>query len=255
MKYLKRFNEELRSRTYLSASYKRKKSAEKLTGKNKENALKSAAELHDWASKTELKEYYKSWEEKLSIYSKYGKITGYVAGEPIDFYCDITFDSFAFSDNFENQKAQNPDEFDASIFLMVWLIPTTKEDVDKCLETLPSDYFGSGAFQAFYINIDFKVKNDEVKFEDLLVYAEEEVGIELTPNTGFKLKEMFVKLFSDKSLNYPSSANNYETEYEHIEGSMCIENGMSVDYGFELKDVADYIKTLPKQKFIETPNN
>ena len=46
---------------------------------------------------------------------------------------------------------------------MVWLIPTTKEDVDKCLETLPSDYFGSGAFQAFYINIDFKVKNDEVK--------------------------------------------------------------------------------------------
>lgn len=30
---------------------------------------------------------------------------------------------------------------------------------------------------------------------------------------------------------------------------------MSVDYGFELKDVAEYVKTLPKQKFIETPNN
>ena len=55
MKYLKRFNEELRSQTYLRASYKRKKSAEQLTGRNKENALKSATELHDWAGKTELK--------------------------------------------------------------------------------------------------------------------------------------------------------------------------------------------------------
>ena len=61
---------------------------------------------------------------------------------------------------------------------------------------------------------------------------------------------MLIKLFSDKSLNYPSSVTTYETEYENIEACMCIENGMSVDYGFELKDVADYIRTLPKQKFI-----
>jgi hypothetical protein len=250
MKYLKRFNEELNSQTYLRASYRRKKSAEQLTGRNKENALKSVAELHDWAWKTELKESYKSWEEKVSIYSKYGKITGYVAGESIDFYYDITFDSMSFSDSFEDEKGKNSNEFSSSIPLMVWMIPTTKEDVDKCLETLPSDYFGSGAFQAFYINIDFKVENDEVKFTDLVVYTEDEVGIELTPNAGFKLKEMLVKLFSDKSLNYPSSVNNYETEYENIEATMCIENGMSVDYGFEIKDVADYIKTLPKQKFI-----
>ncbi len=66
---------------------------------------------------------------------------------------------------------------------------------------------------------------------------------------------MLVKLFSDKSLNYPSSVTTYDTEYEHIEATMCIECGMSVDYGFELKDVAEYVKTLPKQKFIETPNN
>jgi hypothetical protein len=250
MKYLKKFNEELRSQTYLRASYKRKKSAEQLTGRNKENALKSAADLHDWAGKTELKESYKSWEEKVSIYSKYGKINGYVAGEPIDFYYDITFDSMSFSDGFEDEKGKNSNEFSSSIPLMVWMIPTTKEDVDKCLETLPSDYFGSGAFQTFYINIDFKVENDEVKFEDLVVYTEDEVGIELTPNAGFKLKEMLVKLFSDKSLNYPSSVNDYATEYENIDATMSIENGMSVDYGFEIKDVANYIKTLPKQKFI-----
>lgn len=251
MKYLKRFNEELNSRTYLRASYRRKKSAEGLTGRNKENALKSAADLHDWASKTELKEYYKSWEEKVSTYSKYGKITGYVSGEPIDFYFDITFDSLCFSDTFEDQKDQNPDEFETSIPLQIWLVPTTKEQVDKCLETIPDDYFTNGEFQAFYLNIDIEIKNEEVSFKEFNIWSEEEVGIELTPNAGFKIKEMLIKLFSDKSLNYPSSVTTYETEYENIEATMCIENGMSVDYGFELKDVADYIRTLPKQKFIK----
>lgn len=255
MKYLKRFNEELNSQTYLRASYRRKKSAETLTGRNKEKALKSAKDLKDWAGKVELIEYYKNWEDKVAQYSKFGKIVGYVNGEPIDFYFDITFDSLAFSDTFEDNKSKDPDLFDSSIYLMLWLAPATREELDKCLETISSDYFGNGVFQAFYMNIDMVVKNDEVKFRDFGIWSEEEVGIELSPNAGFKVKQMLVKLFSDKSLNYPSSVTTYDTEYEHIEATMCIECGMSVDYGFELKDVADYIKTLPKQKFIETPNN
>lgn len=251
MKYLKRFNEELKSQTYLSASRKREKSAELLTGRNKVNTLKSAKDLKDWGIKTELKEYYKNWEEKISTHSKYGKITGYVNNEIIDFYYDITFDSFSFSDSYEYNKGKNPDEFSSSIPLMIWMIPTTKEYVDKCLETLPSDYFGSGAFQAFYINIEFKVENDRVKFEDLVVYPEEEVDIELTPNAGFKIKKLLIELFSNKSLNYPSSVTTYDTEYENIEATMSIEQGMSSDYGFEVKDVADFIETIPKQKFLK----
>lgn len=251
MKYLKRFNEELKSQTYLKASYKRKKSAETLTGRNKERALKSAKDLKDWAGKVELKEYIQEWEGRVKEYSKYGKILGYVNGEPINFHFDITFDSLAFTDTFDNNKSKNPNMFNSPIYLMLWLVPTTREEVDKCLDTITSDYFSNGEFQAFYINIDMIIENDEVKFTEFGIWAEEEVNIELSPNAGFKVKEMLVKLFSDKSLNYPSSVTTYDSEYEHIQSTMCIECGMSVDYGFELVDVAKYIKTIPKQKFIE----
>jgi hypothetical protein len=254
MKYLKRFNEELNSQTYLRASYRRKKSAEGLTGRNKQNALKSAEELKDWAGKAELREAIENWKEKVQNYAKYGKITGYVKDETINFYYDINFDSLAFSDTFEWEKEKSPNKFSVSIPLTLWLVPVTKEEVDKCLEIMDDiavDYFSNGEFQAFYLSIDMDIVNDEVKFNDFHIYPEEEVGIELTPNAGFKIKETLVKLFSDKSLNYPSSVTTYDTEYEHIEGTMCIECGLSVDYGFEIKDVAEYLKTLPKQKFVK----
>jgi hypothetical protein len=254
MKYLKRFNEELNSQTYLRASYRRKKSAEGLTGRNKENALKSAKELHDWAGKAELRESLEKWQDNVEKYAKYGKITGYVKDETINFYYNITFDSLAFSDTFDYEKEQSPNKFGVSIPLMMWLIPVTKEEVDRCLENMDdiaTDYFHNGEFQAFYLSIDLDIVNDEVKFKDFNIYPEGDVGIELTPNAGFKVKEMLIKLFSDKSLNYPSSVTTYDTEYEHIEGTMCIECGLSVDYGFELNDVVEYLKTLPKQKFMQ----
>jgi len=244
MKYLKRFNEELNVQTYMSASRKLRKMGNA-------SSIRRADVLKDWAGEVELKEYYKSWEEEVAKYSKYGKIRGMVAGEPIDFYFHITFDSLAFSDTFEDEKSKNPDNFDSSIYLMLWLAPTTKEQVDKCLENIPSDYFCNGMFQAFYLNIDMKIENDEVKFKEFNIYPEEEVGIELTPNAAHKLKETLIKLFSDKSFNYPSSSTDFENEYENMESCICIENGMSVDYGFELKDVADFITTIPKQKFMQ----
>jgi len=174
-----------------------------------------------------------------------------VAGEPIDFYFHLTFDSLYFSDSFEDEKSKSPDNFSTTIPLMLWLAPTTKEQVDKCLETIPSDYFGNGMFQAFYLNIDMTIENDEVKFTEFNIWAEDEVGIELTTNAAHKLKETMIKLFSDKSFNYPSSSTNFETEYENIEACICIENGMSVDYGFELKNIADFIESVPKQKFMQ----
>jgi hypothetical protein len=54
---------------------------------------------------------------------------------------------------------------------MLWLAPTTREQVDKCLETIPSDYFGNGMFQAFYLNIDMNIENDEVKFKEFNIYG------------------------------------------------------------------------------------
>ena len=62
MKYLKRFNEELRPRTYLSA-------AKKLTAighTDRANTLK------DWANETEKREEIAKWKEQLQNYSPFG---------------------------------------------------------------------------------------------------------------------------------------------------------------------------------------
>ena len=62
MKYLKRFNEELRPRTYLSA-------AKKLTTighTDRANTLK------DWANETEKREEITKWKERLQEYSNLG---------------------------------------------------------------------------------------------------------------------------------------------------------------------------------------
>ena len=63
MKYLKRFNEELNSQTYLSASRKLRKMGNP-------SSIRRADALKDWAGEVELKEYYKLWEDEVTKYWK-----------------------------------------------------------------------------------------------------------------------------------------------------------------------------------------
>ncbi len=243
MKYLKKFNEELNSQTYLRASYKLKNFGNK-------SSLDRADKLKDWAIQTERKEYMVKWKENVEKLREFGIIKGIVKGEQISFYYDFTFDSFIFDDTFQSEKEYNPENISASIPLILWLIPTTEEDVEKCLESISDDYFSNGKLQAFYISFRFSVVNDKVEFTDFSFYPEEEVLVSMTSNAASKILLMLSKLFSDKNLNYPSSHSGYDSEYEHMNATICIENGMSVDYGFELNDVSDYIKTIPKQKLM-----
>lgn len=243
MKYLKKFNEELNSQTYLRAANKLKKFGNK-------TSLDRAEKLKDWASQTERKEYMVKWKENVEKLSKFGIIKGIVKGEQISFYYDFSFDSLNFEDTFQSVKENNPENFSAHIPLTLWLTPTTEEGVEKCLESIPDDYFSNGQLQAFYIAFDFSVVNDKVEFTDFSFYPEDEVLVSMTSNAASKILLMLSKLFSDKNLNYPSSHNGYDSEYEHMNATICMENGMSVDYGFELNDVSDYIKTIPKQKLM-----
>jgi hypothetical protein len=243
MKYLKKFNEELNSQTYLRAANKLKKFGNK-------TSLDRAEKLKDWASQTERKEYMVKWKKNVDRLSKFGIIKGIVKGEQISFYYDFSFDSLNFEDTLEIEKENNPENFSAHIPLTLWLTPTTEEDVEKCLESIPDDYFSNGQLQAFYIAIDFSVVNNAVEFTGFSFYPEDEVLVSMTSNAASKILLMLSKLFTDRNLNYPSSDTRYNTEYEHLNAVICMENGLSVDYGFELSDVSDYIKTVPKQKLM-----
>ncbi len=243
MKYLKRFNEELKSSTYLSAS-------RKLIKFGNETSIKRADALKDWAIETEKKEAMVKWEENVKEYSKFGAIKCKVNNDTIDFYCNLTFDGFGFEENLQSNREEDPDNFKSNIFFFGWLIPATKEGVEKSLESIDAEWFDNGAFQAFYLSIDFTVENGVVTFNNLIYDKEDEVNINLTSNAASKVLNMIYKIFNDRNFNYPSSDTRYENEYQSLNATICMENGFSSDYGFELNDVAEYVKTVPKQKLM-----
>jgi hypothetical protein len=95
MKYLKRFNEELNSDTYLRASRKLKKLGH----------TDRAKELQEWGAKVERDEEMIKWKERMQDFGPFGTFKLNVenpdTGESLvgDFYLDITFDELAFSDD------------------------------------------------------------------------------------------------------------------------------------------------------------
>jgi hypothetical protein len=54
---------------------------------------------------------------------------------------------------------------------------------------------------------------------------------------------MLIKLFSDKSMNYPTEYTNYNF-YEMVDYKLGAEEGLSSKYGFSPEMVADFIKSL-----------
>ena len=242
MKYLKKFNEELRPRTYMSA-------AKKLTAMGHTDR---AEELKAWAEESEKREEVQKWKDRLQDYALFGtykinivnpeteeKFTG-------DFYLDVNFDELAFEDNFEYEKEKDPNNVKGvGIFFFIGLIPTSEEILQKCNEFMPEPEFGNGFFWGMTCGIDFKVENGQVILEKFILDDYDEG---LSGNVSFadrssanKFKTLLKNIFSNPELNYPSGYTDVEYIYQKLEQVICIQQAFSSEYGFELKDVADFI--------------
>lgn len=242
MKYLKKFNEELRPTTYMSA-------AKKLTAMGH---IDRAKELKDWTEETEKREEAQKWKDRLQDYALFGtckvnivnpetaeKMTG-------DFYLDLHFDELAFEDNFEYEKEKDPDNVKGvGILLFIGLIPTSEEILRKCMEIMPSPEFGNGMFWGMFCGLNFEVEKGQVKFKSFNLgdyddYLSGNVSFADRASAG-KFKNLLKSIFSNPELNYPSGYRDVEYLYQKLEQVILIQQGFSSDYGFELKDVADFI--------------
>ena len=242
MKYLKKFNEELRPRTYMSA-------AKKLTAMGHTDR---AEELKAWAEESEKREEVQKWKDRLQDYALFGtykinivnpeteeKFTG-------DFYLDVNFDELAFEDNFEYEKEKDPNNIkDVSMFFFIGLIPTSEETLRKCMEIMPEPEFGNGMFWGMSCGLEFEVQKDQVKFKS---FSLDDYDDNLSGNVSFadrssanKFKTLLKNIFTNPELNYPSGYTDVEYMYQKLEQVICIQQSFSSDYGFELKDVADFI--------------
>ncbi len=248
MKYLKKFNEELRPSTYRSAA----KKLTTLGHTDRANKLKA------WSEETEKREEITKWRDLLQDYSAFGtfkmNIVNPETGQKIteDFALDINFDELSFEDSFEYEKQNDPNNISGvNIFFFVGLIPASEEVKEKCDEIMPDPEFGNGFYWGMSTGIDFSVERGQVKLNKFILDDYDE---NVSGNVSFadrssanKFKTLLKNIFSNPDLNYPSGYTDVEYMYQKLEQVILVRQSFSSDYGFDLKQVGDFIN-------IQSPN-
>ena len=251
MKYLKKFNEELRPQTYRSAAAKLLKQSPF----NKERA----DDLRDWADKRELVQNSATWEKMKVETSKFGtynlSIENNADGEDFvgRFHPYITFDRDGFLDEYEYNKEQGVD-FDMPLGLFLGSVPADQETLEKCMEIMPEPYFGNGFFWTNNIGIQIYFEAGSVKINDVKIdeYDDSLTGsVSITDRKSAQtLKNLLIKMFSEPNLGYPSGYNDFDSFYEMFEAKILAEAGLSSDFGFSMEAIADFLKAVSANKFI-----
>ena len=241
MKYLKKFNEELKPGTYFSA-------ARKLS---KIDAGRSA-KLKEWGQKMETREELQKWKESLQVHSPFGifKITvkNPKTGKNFtaDFAIEFNFDELAFEDSYEYEKEQSEgDILDLNIPFFIGIIPTSEETMNLCNEIMPEAEFGNGFYWGMFLSLGFDIIGGKVQFKKFELDSYDsglsgEVSLADRASAG-KFKTLLLNIFSNPNFNYPSGYTDVEYLYQKLEQVICIQQAFSSEYGFELKDVADFI--------------
>jgi hypothetical protein len=209
MKYLKRFNEELRPQTYMSAARK----LDKLGHHDRANALK------DWARETEKKEEMIKWQDHIQDYAQFGTfkmtIKNPETNETLtgDFNLDISFDEMAFSD-----------EPESGISFFLGLIPTSEDLIKQYMELCPDYDFGNGFFWGKIFNLEFRIVDDRVQFTkwNFWDYDSDVNGLVAFSDRGSanRFKNLLIQFFTNSELNYPSGYTDVDYMYEKLES--CI---------------------------------
>ena len=232
MKYLRKFNEELNPQTYRSA-------ARKLTKLGHTDRAKA---LTDWSNEVESKEEMAKWRDQLQDYANFGTFNIGIRNTENDekmtaeFALAIHFDELAFSD-----------EPESGIGLFIGLVPTSEELIQKCNEFMSDPEFGNGFYWGMIFNLEYNI-TDQIQFTkwNLWDYDDSLSGkVAFADRTSAnKFKNLLIKIFTDPQLNYPSGYTDVAYLYQKLEASILVGQSFSSEYGLQLEDIADYIKTI-----------
>lgn len=232
MKYLKKFNEELRPQTYMSAARK----LDKLGHHDRANALK------DWSREVEKKEEMIKWKDLIQDYAQFGTFKMTIKNTETadtltgDFHLDISFDDLQFSD-----------EPESGICFFIGLIPTSEDLIHQYMELCPDYDFGNGFFWGKIFNLQYEL-SDTVKFTkwNMWDYDDEMNGKVAFADRGSanKFKNLLIQIFTNSELGYPSGYTDADDLYEKLTNCILAENSFSSEYGFKLEDAANYIRTI-----------
>jgi hypothetical protein len=232
MKYLKKFNEELKPSTYFSASRKLAKIGH----------WDRSKDLKDWGLEMESREEMDKWRKNIEKYSPFGVFKMTIKnddGETItgDFYLDINFDDMAFLDEPEN-----------GITFFLGLIPTSEELINKYKELCQDFDFGNGFFWGKIFHIEYNIVDQKV---ELTKWDFDDYDSDMNGKITFadrasanKFKNLLIKMTTDSDLRYPSGYTDHVEVWDKLTASILGEASFASDYGFELEDIAKYIRTI-----------
>lgn len=241
MKYLKKFNEELKPQTYFTASKKLRKLGHE----------RRAGELETWGKEVESHESIQKWKSNIEKYSKWGKANfKFLHSKKIvpqftgDFYLAFIFDDFNNSESIADAKEGTKGYFNFSIGFSVGLIPVDEETLQKCKENFPDNDFGNGFFWGLWVNVDYKVEDSILKFDKIQYFPYDE-SLTLNPQImnrrgALSFKDSLMACF-DENADYPSQDTRFHSMCQALE--RCLIQQLNLDdYGFDIEGALNDIK-------------
>lgn len=245
MKHLKRFNEELKDMTYISAIRKLKASGRE----------KQALNINNWVDEKDKIKVINKWKKNIDTLKEFGSFYMKISIPRLresakniegNFYLYIDFDDLAFEDSNEYDRGQS-ENYESSFYLTIGLVPVDEETKELCDKNLPDPEFGNGFYWSNSIDISFEVVNDRVNILDVLLQSYD-LGVSGHSKFGNrqsanKFKNLLTSIFNNK-VNYPvDRTDSIKNLYDLLESSILNKCRFSGDYGFSLDEVSNFIRS------------
>ncbi len=254
MKYLKKFNEELKPQTYKSAARKLNKIVKEKPALAKAiGAEKRAKDLEEYAKKIEDLGQIDQWKKNIDQFSKYGEFNIELSRKGVNipskvypFYLDLQTDIEMLIDSWDDE---DPDNRDISFGFAGGLIPKNIEDLNEIKMNYTSEFY-NGFFWGFWLYVEYKVENSEVSFKGIRLYDYDSVpNIQIADRkSAVNLKKLLVNCF-DETFDYPSGYKDIPNIYDKINQSAIQDLEISSTYGIDMGRIKEDIKNTSLMSF------
>jgi len=262
MKYLKKFNEELKSSTYTSAAsklqYRHPVRSKELTDFSSIRLKEEQVEEERLKLETEKlrkDKQYKEWQDNIKRYSPFGLFTFRIEpdNEPAfeeDFYLQVTH---WYEEGHYGPIAQNNQ---AWLNLDFFLIPKDIETYNKVRSCGDWDWQNGYTFHIWrgYVNIKTKEYDCEVGSFSTDSADNFSGEIEMADRkTALNFKRLMVGIFSNK--DYPDYVHEHHETYPSLYNAFdatLAESGISSDFGLEMSHIADCVNKITVNSLYKT---
>jgi hypothetical protein len=255
MKYLKKFNEELRPQVYKNAARKLKKILKEKPALGKAiGAEERANKLELYSKDVQERQDIENWKKEVEEFSKYGEFNiemstsekPSIKPKVYSFYLDIVTEIEQMIDSWDDE---DPDNRELTFGFCAGLIPKTIEDREEIKMNFNSDFW-NGHTWGFWIYPTYTILNSEVTFKGLTIY-----NYDTSPDhqiadrkTAVALKRLLVNIF-DPIFDYPSGHKDITNMYDKIERDVIQGLEISATYGIDMGRIQEDIKKLPIMDF------